>query len=177
MKSTKSIGYDQGQRTAFRLYIESHEKDPFERDIDALDLLTLQVLSDALRDNVKSPFSLKFFDADQVFIGGRRINIEKTSVELEVTFQFCGSVRVPLTCKIVDASGRTYKRILSEAEARKWVSAYSFEGSYIEGPIYWIKSTRTSDSPTFSPQVYSSKRPAPPFSYCSRASGNISFLS
>src|ERR1700693_4834325 len=96
MKPTPSTGHYQTEPTALRLYIESAGKDPCNPDCDVLDLLTLQVISDAADNNVKSPLTLKFFDSDQVFIGKRQIDIKSNSVYLETIFQSCGFVRVPL---------------------------------------------------------------------------------
>jgi hypothetical protein len=154
MKSGKLTKCDQVGPNALRLHIESDGEDTFNPDGNALDFLTLQVLSDVLGNTAKSRFSLKFFDADQVFFGKRRVRVNETVVKLETDFQSGGFVRVPLTCKIVDAFGRTSERILSEEDTRKWVSAPSFDGSYIDGDTYCTKSSKRSETPNFSPEVY-----------------------
>lgn len=154
MEFTSEARSDQDMPPALRLCIESDGEDTFDPDSDALDFLTFQVLSEVLSSNVHSRFSLKFFDADQVFVGGRRLTVTKNSVDLETVFQSWAFARVPLKCEITDASGRVSERIFSEEEAREWISSPLFDGSYIDGRIFCIKkSSKCTDSPNFSPEV------------------------
>jgi hypothetical protein len=154
MESTTGARSDQSMQSALKLWIESDGEGTFNPDSDAVDFLTLQVIP-ALSSETHSRFSLKFFDADEVFIAKTRIKVKKGSVCLENVFRSCGFARAPLRCVIIGASGRTSQQTLSEEETRQWISSPSFDGSYIDGQIFHItKSSNITDSPNFSSEVY-----------------------
>lgn len=154
MESTTGARSDQRMPPVLTLCVESYEEGTFNPDSDALDFLTFQVLSDVLNNNLHSRLDLKFFDADQVLVGTRRLMVTKISADLEIVSQLWTFARVPLRCEITDASGRVSERIFSEEEAREWISSPSFDGSYIDGRVFCMKkSSKCTDSPNFSSEV------------------------